>query len=1547
MREVGALVAVVLVVVSGFAPFVVVAGVASAAGNTTIVVAADGTGDHRTIQAGVDAATAGDTVEVRPGTYTEQVTVDTDITLVAPNGATLDGTKITGDAVGLTVDPSLTAGLTIDGFTLTGYTDGVTVGASAGESYDDDGETGITGGWTIRDLVSTDNAEDGLDIGAATGTGWTLRNVEATANGDDGIEIGGFASGTVAWRLLESNASANDGYGIRVSSTSGSWELLESTTSDNRNTGLYASGTSGAWIIGHHNASANSFNGIDVAGGNGGDWTIHNTTASDNSDFGIGNGGGMAGNWNVRDSEVSRNFDYGLYAPNAPDDFRVRNLTARNNSKVGVVTSGTAGNWRIEDSTIEDNGGTSTTLAQVGIYAQDTTGAWVVNGSAITGNTEAGIDATNADVTGDATENWWGQSSGPASGQCVGNVDCTAPLTSDPGAPTTAGVQGTLTDTSANPLSGIDVTVYRDDGSSFVQAATGTTKSDGTYSVDGLDASGGSADLKLEFAAGSASYQSEWYDDAGSKATAKTVTVSAGAIESTLDAQLAETPPAVVRGTVTNASGDALSGVEVVVYRDDGAGTFSAYDTVTTDAIGDYSAEVLPPAGESSATVEIQFSDPNSDYRTEWYENTTARGSATRLSVASGGTETADGVLEQRYGYVGGTVRDADGNALSGIEVSVFRDDGNGQFAQYGTATTDSSGDFDVAVEPSAAADDTVAVQVRFGDPSGDYETAWHDDADRDGATTVTLTRGVRTTLLGTALTEASSGGSGGGPSGGSSSDSEPDPVTFSGRVTDENGDPIEGITVSGFRDGGNGAFVGVASDDTDANGRYEVAVEPPDGEDSVTARLRFTDWNWTYAQRWYDARTEDRAETLTVREGRSRIGLDTTMAENTVTVAGTVRSVDGDALEDIRVWVYRRLDNGRYKALGQSVTYTDGSGRYDTTVAVPDGETSVDLRVRFDDPDDEYATVYWRNASTLRDAESIDALAGWDLPNVRVTMPEWDAVAAGYGGTVLNETSALEGIQVTVYRDDGTGTFREWTNRRTDANGYWETHVRPPNGEQTVSVKIRYRDETGQYLEEWEFNESTRSTAEVTTVALGDFVPLYGTRLEPAPTARVSGVVFNESHDGLEDIDVTLYRKDGPGPSTEFATTTTDDVGYYTFDVPAPLGESTVETRLRFDDPTGEYAQAWYLDRRRWANATAMRNAVGSHDRHNFQTLREAGMLLDVWVQPLSTCRDPTDADSCTFPDREDTVTVDPDETVAVHYELWNGDDRVYRDYDVDDPATRTTMFGAGHEIAPGELRSKTETLTAPIVDGTYDYRANSTSDTRNGVVHNSTATYTIEVSGSVAQQARSPDGFSARISNSGSGEPVLLGGDDGVASTNGTTMQSVLLRTDDSNYTVNVAGNGSPPDGTDPLPLAPGGTAFGYFTVDHSVPDTAIENVTFRFRVDRADSSSSGVQPTDVTVYRYVDGVPTPLPTTVVKATSTAYVYDVASPGLSVFAVGTADLSDPPTVERATPSPDSTTAATTDTPVGTTGASGPGFTANFATLALLLTAFLLSRRR
>jgi hypothetical protein len=283
--------------------------------------------------------------------------------------------------------------------------------------------------------------------------------------------------------------------------------------------------------------------------------------------------------------------------------------------------------------------------------------------------------------------------------------------------------------------------------------------------------------------------------------------------------------------------------------------------------------------------------------------------------------------------------------------------------------------------------------------------------------------------------------------------------------------------------------------------------------------------------------------------------------------------------------------------------------------------------------------------------------------------------------------------------------------------------------------------------------------------------------------------------------------------------------------------------------------------------------------------------MLLDVSVQALSTCPNPADESSCPFPNDADSVTVGPDDEVAVRYELWNGDDETYTDYDVDDPATGTTMFGANHRIAPGDTRTTTTTLTSPVVDGSYDYRANATSVAESGGVSNTSAAYTVEVQGSVVQRARVGDRFDASVSNAGAGTPVLVdGGDQGLANLSNTTFESVLLTTDGGSFTLNVTGSESAPVGTEALSLA-SGVELGYLTVDHSVSDEKVDSVVFRFGVSRTRLASAGLSPGDVTLYRYVDGSPTALPTAFVRTARDHHVFEATSPGLSVFAVGAAE--------------------------------------------------------
>jgi len=80
-----------------------VASAGSAA--TTLVVDGDDDGDdeYATIQAAINSATDGDTIEVTSGTYSEELKIDRNITVVASNGATLEAPNVEGPTIGVLI----------------------------------------------------------------------------------------------------------------------------------------------------------------------------------------------------------------------------------------------------------------------------------------------------------------------------------------------------------------------------------------------------------------------------------------------------------------------------------------------------------------------------------------------------------------------------------------------------------------------------------------------------------------------------------------------------------------------------------------------------------------------------------------------------------------------------------------------------------------------------------------------------------------------------------------------------------------------------------------------------------------------------------------------------------------------------------------------------------------------------------------------------------------------------------------------------------------------------------------------------------------------------------------------------------------------------------------------------------------------------------------------------------------------------------------------------------------------------------------------------
>jgi hypothetical protein len=143
----------------------------------TLVVDNDGTAEYSSIQAAIDDASAGDTVEIRSGTYAETVVVDKNITVTAPDGATLDGTNVDDSDIGVKIGSFENENVesTIRGITITRYGEGI-------DAEDSDGD------WVVTDVIIRISQENGIDVDDSSGD-WTIRDSEiiSTGTGFNGI----------------------------------------------------------------------------------------------------------------------------------------------------------------------------------------------------------------------------------------------------------------------------------------------------------------------------------------------------------------------------------------------------------------------------------------------------------------------------------------------------------------------------------------------------------------------------------------------------------------------------------------------------------------------------------------------------------------------------------------------------------------------------------------------------------------------------------------------------------------------------------------------------------------------------------------------------------------------------------------------------------------------------------------------------------------------------------------------------------------------------------------------------------------------------------------------------------------------------------------------------------------------------------------------------------------------------------------------------------------------------------------------------------------
>ncbi|GAA4715499.1 carboxypeptidase-like regulatory domain-containing protein [Nocardioides conyzicola] len=175
-----------------------------------------------------------------------------------------------------------------------------------------------------------------------------------------------------------------------------------------------------------------------------------------------------------------------------------------------------------------------------------------------------------------------------------------------------------------------------------------------------------------------------------------------------------------ITGTVTGTGGVALEGISVTAMAYDSAtDSLQPAGDASTDGSGFYDVSDLP-----AGTYRLSFFDPTGTYLTDYYENATNWLTATDIVVAAGATVGDKNAQLDQAVHITGTVTGVGGAPLQGIDVTAYRNDGDGwQRADEGDAYTDGSGHYDLSELPAGT------YRLRFADDHDRYLIEFYDNA--------------------------------------------------------------------------------------------------------------------------------------------------------------------------------------------------------------------------------------------------------------------------------------------------------------------------------------------------------------------------------------------------------------------------------------------------------------------------------------------------------------------------------------------------------------------------------------------------------------------------------------------------------------------------------------------------------------------------------------------------------------------------------------------------------------------------------------------------
>ena len=339
-------------------------------------------------------------------------------------------------------------------------------------------------------------------------------------------------------------------------------------------------------------------------------------------------------------------------------------------------------------------------------------------------------------------------------------------------------ISGNVTDLEMNPLDDICVDVR---GSTFQYNDNTSTDSSGNYTVAGLP----TGNYKVGFRrCGNNNVVPEYYDNKPTLDTATEVPVTAGADTEDIDASLA--PGAGFSGTVTNASSNPVFNICVSAYAQGSGINDEPIGGSYTDSNGHYEVIGLPPG---DYIIEFRNCAGSQNLIAEYWNNKPTAAAADPLPL-TGGTVTPDiNAQLATGGTISGVVTDTEGDPIIPC-ATAYDADGNYAGQDFGNG----NGEYTI----SGLATGTYRIYFQGCDDAQFANEYYDDKRTLATATPVDVVAGSDTPGINAQLAP---GGS------------------FSGTVTDSEGEPLENICVQAFDSNG----VPSGTDSTESDGSYEI----------------------------------------------------------------------------------------------------------------------------------------------------------------------------------------------------------------------------------------------------------------------------------------------------------------------------------------------------------------------------------------------------------------------------------------------------------------------------------------------------------------------------------------------------------------------------------------------------------------------------------------------------------------------------------------------------------------------------------------------------